>query len=96
MKAESKVSKEPIAPSILPPPNLANTYYFSNDKPPASADHWLSGATRIDGSWWSDPSDLLRKYSGPKEKCSDRFGSPAYPPLCKAPGHYILEPMSDA
>jgi polyhydroxyalkanoate synthase len=36
--------------SILRPPNLANTEYFVNEEMPETADAWLAGARRMEGT----------------------------------------------
>jgi polyhydroxyalkanoate synthase len=52
-----------IAGMINPP--VANKYgFWTNDKLPAAADEWLSGATQHEGSWWGDWLKWLTPYLG--------------------------------
>jgi polyhydroxyalkanoate synthase len=80
--------------SILRPPNLANTHYFVNDDLPGSADTWFSGARRMEGTWWSDWSEWLRGHGGSVADAPRFLGAESFPPLCPAPGSYVLERMA--
>ncbi len=80
--------------SILRPPNLANTEYFVNDDLPESADSWLSAARRMEGTWWRDWSEWLRGHAGPVADAPLSLGAEAFPPLCPAPGSYVMERMA--
>ena len=79
--------------SILRPPNLAKTEYFVNDAQPRDADRWLLGAERRAGTWWADWHRWLHARSGHERAAPARAGSEDYPPLCAAPGTYVLERM---
>ncbi len=74
---------------VINPPTRGRGYW-SNPQPGASADAWLAGATRHDGSWWTDWVEWLRPRSG-KQVVPPSVGSPAHPPLVTAPGTYVLE-----
>jgi polyhydroxyalkanoate synthase subunit PhaC len=82
--------------SILRPPNLANTHYFVNDDLSGSADVWFSGARRMEGTWWRDWSEWLRGHAGPVADAPRSLGAEAFPPLCPAPGSYVMERMAVA
>jgi polyhydroxyalkanoate synthase len=79
-----------IAGMINPP--VAGKGYWANDasSAPATAEQWLAGARRHDGSWWSDWVMWLETRSGEKRP-SPPLGSATHPPLCDAPGTYVLE-----
>ena len=77
--------------SILRPPNLANTEYFVNDAMPTGADAWLLNADRRSGTWWYDWADWLRPQSGPERAAKPNPGNRAFPPLCAAPGTYVMD-----
>jgi polyhydroxyalkanoate synthase len=79
--------------SILRPPNLANTEYFVNERLDLAPDEWLMQAERRPGSWWGDWHDWLRDRSGPLGDPPEALGAPGLPPLCAAPGTYVLERM---
>jgi polyhydroxyalkanoate synthase len=74
---------------IINPPTKGRGYWI-NSKRAATADEWLAGATRHDGSWWSDWVDWLRRRSG-ERVALPTMGSRAHPPLSPAPGTYVLE-----
>jgi len=80
--------------SILRPPNLANTEYFVNDSYPPAPDRWLAGADRRAGTGWADWANWLRDHAGAVRHAPPALGSPAYPPICPAPGTYVLERMA--
>ena len=79
--------------SILRPPKLANTEYFVNENLHESADTWLSGAHRREGTWWADWSEWLRGHAGSVADAPQSLGADAFPPLCPAPGSYVMERM---
>ena len=79
--------------SILRPPNLANTEYFINDAMPADANAWLLAAEKRSGTWWHDWSAWLRMRSGAELPARTTPGNRAYPPLCPAPGTYVMDRM---
>jgi polyhydroxyalkanoate synthase subunit PhaC len=74
---------------VINPPSRGRGYW-TNAKAAASADKWMQGATRHDGSWWSDWLEWLRPRSG-GEVAPPPTGSAAHPPLAPAPGTYVLE-----
>lgn len=82
--------------SILRPPNLSNSEYFVNESYPADPDNWRKGSLRNQGSWWLDWSGWLKNRSGSTGAAPMDLGCPAFPPICAAPGTYVLEPMSNA
>ena len=50
--------------SMLRPPNLANSEYFTNTSFPTDPDAWRTTATRHDGSWWPHWRQWLETKSG--------------------------------
>ena len=81
-----------IAGMINPPSRGKGGYWTSeaDDAPPTTAGAWLAGAQRHDDSWWTDWTAWLAARSGVKANAPP-MGSAAYPPICDAPGTYILE-----
>jgi polyhydroxyalkanoate synthase subunit PhaC len=76
---------------IVNPPGGKGTYSVAEPGTPASdPQEWLRGATRHDGSWWTDWADWLSGRSGPRVN-PPTLGSDAHPPLGDAPGTYVLE-----
>ena len=76
--------------SILRPPNLANTEYYVNDAMPRDPEAWLLQADRRSGTWWHDWAHWLRRHAGPEQDAT-LPGNAAYPPICPAPGTYVLD-----
>jgi polyhydroxyalkanoate synthase len=74
---------------VINPPTRGRGYWL-NSNAAASADAWMEGATRHEGSWWSDWLEWLRPRSG-KQVAPPSMGSAAHPPRTPAPGTYVLE-----
>lgn len=49
-----------------------------------------TGPDSGEGSWWTDWTAWLAARSGQKRPAA-AIGSAAHPPLCEAPGTYVLE-----
>jgi polyhydroxyalkanoate synthase len=77
--------------SILRPPRLGRTEHYVGSGLPSDPDEWLASAQRQDGSWWPHWVSWLEKRSGPRRHAPVASGSAAYPPLCRAPGEYVLQ-----
>jgi polyhydroxyalkanoate synthase len=77
--------------SMLRPPNLANTEYFTNTSFPADPDAWRSTATRHDGSWWLHWLQWLETKSGRMRRAPSSPGSSSYPGMYPAPGRYVQD-----
>ncbi|MGO8914453.1 MAG: PHA/PHB synthase family protein [Stellaceae bacterium] len=77
---------------MINPPSKGKGGYWTNDtlSPPATAEAWLAGAQKHDGSWWTDWAGWLQAASGQRIS-PPPAGSAAYPPICDAPGTYVLE-----
>jgi poly[(R)-3-hydroxyalkanoate] polymerase subunit PhaC len=77
---------------MINPPSKGKGGYWTNDAapPPANADEWLAGARKHEGSWWDDWSAWLQARSGERISAPP-VGSAAHPPICEAPGRYVLE-----
>ncbi len=58
---------------------------------PESADEWLAGAPKHDGSWWPDWAAWLAERSPEKTPAPAATGDEGHPPLADAPGTYVLE-----
>jgi polyhydroxyalkanoate synthase len=80
-----------IAGMINPPAKGRGGYWMNDaDTKPKTAEEWLAGAQRHEGSWWTDWTAWLTARSGQKRP-APAIGSAAHPPLCEAPGTYVLE-----
>jgi len=77
--------------SILRPPSIANTTYYTNEDMSQDAESWLQSAQKNKGSWWEHWSAWLTDRAGDKRTAPTRLGSDQHPPLCPAPGLYVNE-----
>jgi polyhydroxyalkanoate synthase len=75
-----------IAGIVNPP--AANKYWFwTNDASGLAADAWLAGASKHEGSWWTDWAAWVSGFGG--EKVAPRVpGEGALPAIEDAPGSY--------
>ena len=72
---------------IVNPPAANKYHYWTDDKLGDTADAWLAGATRHDGSWWPEWNAWASQYSG--DKVPARVpGDGKLKPLEDAPGSY--------
>jgi polyhydroxyalkanoate synthase subunit PhaC len=62
--------------------------HWTNDRNPPSADDWLAGATRHDGSWWPMWEEWIAQYTG-GEVPARTPGDGKLKPLEDAPGSYV-------
>jgi polyhydroxyalkanoate synthase len=75
--------------SVLRPPRLANTLYYTNAARPDTPQEWIRTATRHDGSWWDHWDRWLAGQSGAVKNAPRRLGNKEFPPLAAAPGSYV-------
>ncbi|KGJ95624.1 class I poly(R)-hydroxyalkanoic acid synthase [Colwellia psychrerythraea] len=62
--------------------------HWVNDELSDSAEHWFEGATKKDGSWWTDWQSWLLPQSG-KQVTARKQGSKKYASIEAAPGSYV-------
>jgi len=79
-----------IAGIINPPGGKGYIFVNESAQPADSPQEWLQKAERQEGSWWTDWTAWLAKRAGRKVKAHPT-GNEQYPPLCDAPGTYVLE-----
>ena len=79
-----------IAAMVNPPSNPKATFRLSPGNPP---DHreWLAKAETVQGSWWPDYTTWLAERSGDMKQAPRTLGNAKFPPLCPAPGTYVLQ-----
>ena len=76
------------AGTINPP--AANKHgYWTNPELPESAEEWLAGATKKDGSWWPEWQSWLDEQGGGKRVPAREPGSGGLPIIEPAPGSYV-------
>ncbi|TDH62486.1 class I poly(R)-hydroxyalkanoic acid synthase [Dankookia rubra] len=74
---------------IINPPGGKGSYWTA-EAGAETAGAWKRAAVKHDGSWWTDWSAWLAERSGRKAK-PPGMGNNAHPPLCDAPGTYVLQ-----
>ena len=75
---------------IVNPPSKKKYGHYVNADFSGDSEAWKAGATFNEGSWWPRWEEWLRKRSG--ERIPARaVGGKAHPPLCPAPGEYVVE-----
>lgn len=78
---------------IINPPGSKNATYWTTKEGLAAAktpQEWRARAERYDDSWWGDWSAWLAARAGAMA-LPPALGSATNPPLCDAPGTYVME-----
>jgi polyhydroxyalkanoate synthase subunit PhaC len=75
--------------TVVADPKHRGLGYFLNPKTPPTAEQWLAGAERHEGSWWGHYAAWLGERSGEQVAAPQSLGSGRYPPIEAAPGSYI-------
>ena len=79
---------------IVNPPSKKKYGHYTNADWPEAPEDWRAGATKHEGSWWPRWGAWLAERSGPKIPAR-RPGDSTHPPLCPAPGIYVLKVHED-
>ncbi|WP_114964786.1 class I poly(R)-hydroxyalkanoic acid synthase [Alkalilacustris brevis] len=74
---------------IVNPPEKKKYGHYVSDAPLEEPESWRAGAERHDGSWWPRWEAWLARRSGAMVPAREP-GGPDHPPLCPAPGQYVL------
>jgi polyhydroxyalkanoate synthase len=77
--------------SLLNPPGNPKAFFWAHPANEESPDAWLQKAVKHSGSWWPHWLKWIRARSGEFEAAPEAMGSARYPPLCEAPGRYVME-----
>jgi polyhydroxyalkanoate synthase len=77
--------------TILAPPGSPKAHFFTNPDTSKSADEWLQGAEKTDGTWWAHFVAWCGQRSGEMVPAPSSPGNEQYAPMCKAPGTYVFE-----
>ncbi|MBM7060450.1 alpha/beta fold hydrolase [Pseudomonas sp. UL073] len=78
--------------SLVNPPGNPKSYFYAAPASASDPEAWLEGAgERHSGSWWPHWRAWIQERSGATQAAPKQLGSPQYPPLCAAPGTYVLQ-----
>jgi polyhydroxyalkanoate synthase len=92
MKSRSKafiLGKSGHIAGIVNPPTKNKYDHYTNDDLKLSAEAWLEGADRHDGSWWPRWEAWLKKRAGKQVPAREPGADSRYPALAPAPGTYV-------
>ena len=73
---------------VVNPPAAQKYWHWTNARNPKSAETWLTGATRHEGSWWPEWFKWLGKFAGAKVPARVP-GDGKLKVLEDAPGSYV-------
>lgn len=74
---------------IVNPPSKKKYGHYTQDDLGLAADDWKDTATFNEGSWWPRWQSWIAQHSG-QQVPARAPGNTEYPPLCDAPGTYVL------
>ena len=74
---------------IVNPPQAKKYGYWLNERMPETPEEWLAGATRNDGSWWSDWQAWMHERNGEQMVPARVPGAGGLKPIEEAPGSYV-------
>ena len=74
---------------VINPPAQKKRSYWTAESTPNTPQKWLDTATEHPGSWWSDWMQWLSQQDAQQQPAPSQLGSPEYPVLEAAPGHYV-------
>ena len=74
---------------VINPPAKVKRCHWINDKLPAQAEDWLTGATEVPGSWWPQWTEWLAPHGGKLVPAPKTPGSKQYKAIEPAPGRYV-------
>ena len=77
--------------SLLNPPGNPKSFYWANPARETGPEAWLEKAVKHQGTWWPHWLGWIKARSGELREAPRALGSEAHPPLCAAPGEYVLE-----
>jgi len=77
--------------ALVNPPGNPKAFHHIGPATAPDADSWLESSTRLSGSWWESWAKWCGTRSGEMIKAPAKMGSKAHPPVCDAPGEYVLQ-----
>ena len=77
--------------ALVNPPGNPKAYHYLGPRNAPDGDSWLEQSPKLPGSWWESWTQWCAARSGKKTAAPKKAGSKAYPPVCDAPGTYVLQ-----
>jgi polyhydroxyalkanoate synthase len=77
--------------SLLNPPGNPKSFFWANPARETAPEVWLEKAVKHQGTWWPHWLEWIKARSGELRAAPMALGTEAHPPLCAAPGEYVLE-----
>ncbi len=78
--------------SLVNPPGNPKSFYYAAPASSSDPETWLQNAgERQQGSWWSHWREWIQQRSGESLAAPKKAGSRKHPPLCPAPGTYVMQ-----
>ena len=78
--------------SLVNPPGNPKSHFYAAAASASDPDEWLECAgERHAGSWWPHWRAWIQARSGDSRPAPKKLGSRKHPPLCAAPGTYVLQ-----
>jgi polyhydroxyalkanoate synthase len=74
---------------IVNPPSAKKYGYWTRSQMPETAEDWQAGATRNEGSWWTDWQSWIAGLNGPESVPARVPGTGALQAVEDAPGSYV-------
>jgi polyhydroxyalkanoate synthase len=76
---------------VVNPPAKGRRNYWANELLTDDPDDWLARARSHPGSWWPHWGEWLQAHGGALRPAPRACGDAKHPPICAAPGRYVLE-----
>ena len=77
--------------SLINPPGNPKAVFWAGSAQAVTAEEWLKHASKESGSWWPHWLSWIQNRSGAKRPAPAKLGAAEIPPLCEAPGQYVME-----
>jgi polyhydroxyalkanoate synthase len=74
---------------VVNPANKNRRNYWVKGEQGQGADHWLETAERVEGSWWPNWAEWVKRRGGKKVPAPTELGSKEHQVLEPAPGSYV-------
>ncbi len=77
--------------ALVNPPGNPKAYHYIGPATAPDGESWLEQSPKLPGSWWESWTKWCGTRSGKQISAPKKLGSKAFPPICDAPGEYVLQ-----